>query len=143
MPKRIFASVPPINTDPLPWWQYGGNSSDTCSAEQGDPRWGRVYMPNPEFDKPRAHSANPLLVAFREELAYFPIETTTRREMLEGWRNLLVHGPSNNADRELEMELHVLLGNPPGPGWEDSWLDWSQACIAHATAVLDRIIRLA
>lgn len=50
----IFASTPPINDDPEPY--------DNVTPQEGE-TW--VLAPRPEFDRLRAHGANPILVAMR------------------------------------------------------------------------------
>lgn len=62
----IFASTPPRNTDPFPWFvvlgPWRGTRSDARLVDSD-------YEPRPEFDQPRAHEANPILVAYRQHLA--------------------------------------------------------------------------
>jgi len=63
----IYASTPPRNTDPTP---YFGLSDERFSVPPSRVELalseGLTYAPRPEFDQPRAHEANPVLVKFRQ-----------------------------------------------------------------------------
>jgi hypothetical protein len=60
----IFASTPTHNTDPSPWICQG--VSDPALRLNDENRLScDDFVPRPEFDQPRAHDANPILLQHR------------------------------------------------------------------------------
>jgi hypothetical protein len=68
----IFASTPPHNTDPKP---YRSGSGIRAAEPNGIIR---NYRPRPEFDQPRAHDANPILVEFRRSSPFDVADAAAR-----------------------------------------------------------------
>lgn len=65
----IFASTPVHNTDPAPY-RFDGVRADQSALDRA---WlgrtgGAVFEPRPQFDQPRAHEGNPVLIAVRNLL---------------------------------------------------------------------------
>jgi hypothetical protein len=57
----IFASTPPINNDPEPYISSANGRRFASNNDTGIRRYAR----RPEYDRPRAHEANPILLAYR------------------------------------------------------------------------------
>lgn len=75
----IFASTPPINDDPQPYKYPSGYRNNVGGAYAGE--WPRI-MPRPAFDRPRAHEANSVLIAFRK---YAALKDVAPEHALEYW----------------------------------------------------------
>lgn len=70
----IFASTPPINDDPAPYYVAEDESRHSILTIRERARSDNDILyqlanlkPRPEFDRPRAHEANPILLRFRAE----------------------------------------------------------------------------
>jgi hypothetical protein len=66
--EAIYASTSPQNDDPAPMvgTETGTRYSTPFGADQNPHGETAYHRPRPEFDRPRAHDANPILVAARE-----------------------------------------------------------------------------
>jgi hypothetical protein len=113
----IFASTPPINDDPAPF-----REPDAIGFRHAHPdSYGATKCrlePRPEYERPRAHPANPILVAFRER------ETPgghTHRFAVEQWAAFTMWGKY---------------------GWDGTICRANDAQIRHAHRVLQRWRRI-
>lgn len=62
----IYASTPPINDDPEPWQSTIGSIYSRAPFNIHG-RW--FLAPRHEYDRPRAHEANPILLDLRRYIA--------------------------------------------------------------------------
>lgn len=117
----IFASTATASADPEPWVVHGDRNTFRSTRRAAEYRtsvypetWIWAYQPRPEFDRPRKHQANPILVAAHEE-------QRIGRENFESWLSDILAGIEDPAD-----QIHK---------WQ------SPGHIAHARQVLSRLDR--
>lgn len=73
----IYASTPTVNTDPEPWAtprHGGGNVRYPLDNGKSHLNPNAQWSPRPQFDQPRAHEANPILLEIREDMREFPLD---------------------------------------------------------------------
>lgn len=121
-----FASTAPINDDPEPMegCTTGKRYAMPFTAnEAGETAYER---PRPEFDRPRAHKANPILTEFRESIA----------TIIGGWERIAM---------EAEWWLTLMTYDPEMRNphyWGRELANVTPAQVAHARAVLTRLSTL-
>jgi hypothetical protein len=113
----IFASTPPHNTDPKPYHATLSDGTGMRTSFGNGAVVPMVYAPRTEFDQPRAHDANPILV----ELRRITQET-----------GLLPHAAG------LVFGNSIIHAHEPGFPEE---MGWSVAHVEHARRVFTRLAR--
>ena len=62
---NIYASTKTPNNDPAPY-VWSGRSASFDDPDLNGENWESHHAPRPEFDMPRTHEGNPILIAARE-----------------------------------------------------------------------------
>jgi len=109
----IFASTDPINLDPTP--MLGSVTGKRypvpfSAVEAGESAY---QLPRPEYDSPRAHTANPLLTNLRRYREHWTpedawISITDMNADSDGWK--LTPEQAHHGDRVLRRWLSIFEG---------------------------------
>lgn len=122
----IYASTKTRNTDPTPWVidqagaprglyrypSYSAAMADYAPERDGDT--GVRLAPHPEFDQPRAHDGNPVLIAAREDyddsdpwgFALGWLDAIDRRENYPARSEAEAWGESDEVQTAVSLHLH-------------------------------------